>query len=492
MATNIAQMGELEGTLLDLDKTTNGILHFFTAFKLAKLLSAFDRIKGKGTDVSTLLLSLIVFRLRNESISMMQRPQKNFLAHIDDNTFYRLMNNPWMDWRRLLMGLAKQFMAHVRARADACTVHCCFVIDDTLVQKTGASIEFISRVFDHVTKLYPLGYKLLLLSYYDGKSLLAADFSLHREQGVKGDYGLSAKELRSQNHKLRDDGSPGLQRAREVDMEKGAAALAMLKRAAKNGMMASYVLMDSWFVSDYMIKGVRSIRKGAMHLLGMCKNDKRKYGAKNKELNAKQLVTRYERTRGKYSRKYRSRYIQMDTDYKGADVRLFLIRYNNSPNWTVLLTTDMKLAFAKAMELYQVRWTIETLFKECKQYLRLGCSQNTDFDGQVADMAISLAAHTILTLQKRFGDYETFGELFRETQQHLLELTLWERLIRAFLKLLTQLTQVFCLDVEDTMRRLAQCGPGAQQIVAILNLLAQPSNNGPITAKNANQAITPI
>jgi hypothetical protein len=257
-------------------------------------------------------------------------------------------------------------------------------------------------------------------------------------------------------------------------------------------MMASYVLMDSWFVSDYMIKGVRSIRKGAMHLLGMCKNDKRKYGAKNKELNAKQLVTRYERTRGKYSRKYRSRYIQMDTDYKGADVRLFLIRYNNSPNWTVLLTTDMKLAFAKAMELYQVRWTIETLFKECKQYLRLGCSQNTDFDGQVADMAISLAAHTILTLQKRFGDYETFGELFRETQQHLLELTLWERLIRAFLKLLRQLTQVFCLDVDDTMRRLAQCGPGAQQIVAILNLLAQPSNNGPITAKNTNQAITPI
>jgi hypothetical protein len=74
MATNIAQMDELKGKLLDLDKTTNGTLHFFNTFKLAKLLSVFDRIKGKGADVSSLLLSLIVFRLRNERISLMQRP----------------------------------------------------------------------------------------------------------------------------------------------------------------------------------------------------------------------------------------------------------------------------------------------------------------------------------------------------------------------------------------------------------------------------------
>jgi hypothetical protein len=67
-------MGELEGKLLDLDKTTRGPLQFFNTFELAKLLSVFDRIKGKGTDVLTLRLSLIVFRLCNERISLMQRP----------------------------------------------------------------------------------------------------------------------------------------------------------------------------------------------------------------------------------------------------------------------------------------------------------------------------------------------------------------------------------------------------------------------------------
>ncbi len=164
-------------------------------------------------------------------------------------------------------------------------------------------------------------------------------------------------------------------------MPKFQAALAMLRRAAKNGFRAGYVLMDSWFVNDYMIKGVRSAHIGAMHLLGAYKIDKRKYQVGTLEINAKQISTRYERTRGKYSRKYKSRYLQVDSVYKGERVRLFLIRYNNAPNWSLLWTTDMTLSFVKDIELCQIRWSIETLFKECKQYLRLGCCQNTDFDG---------------------------------------------------------------------------------------------------------------
>ena len=39
-------------------------------------------------------------------------------------------------------------------------------------------------------------------------------------------------------------------------------------------------------------------------------------------------------------------------------------------------------------ELYQIRWSIEVLNKECKQYLRLGKSQNTDFYGQIADASL--------------------------------------------------------------------------------------------------------
>ena len=175
-----------------------------------------------------------------------------------------------------------------------------------------------------------------------------------------------------------------------------------------------------------------------MHLLGMCKLDTRKYVVNKKELNAHELITRNERKKSKYSKKYKSTYISLVVDYKGIKVRLFFIRYNHTKKWKILLTTDLTLSFVKAIELYQIRWTIEVLFKECKQYLHLGGSQNTDLDGQIADITITLATHTILSIQKRFSSYETMGELFRETQQHLLELTLWERLVKVFFKMILQ------------------------------------------------------
>lgn len=78
----------------------------------------------------------------------------------------------------------------------------------------------------------------------------------------------------------------------------------MLRRAVKNGFRAGYVLIDSWFVNDSLIKGIHGIKNGAMHLLGLCKMDKRRYFSQGKLLNAKELIVKYERKRKKYSRKW--------------------------------------------------------------------------------------------------------------------------------------------------------------------------------------------
>jgi hypothetical protein len=218
----------------------------------------------------------------------------------------------------------------------------------------------------------------------------------------------------------------------------------------------------------------------------MCKLDIRKYLFDKKELNAHQLITKNERKKSKYSRKYKSTYISLVVDYKGTKVRLYFIRYNNAKNWTLLLTTDLTLSFVQAIELYQIRWTIEVLFKECKQYLRLGGSQNTDFDGQIADVTITLATHTILSLQKRFSSYETMGELFRETQQHLLELTLWERLIKVFLKMVVQLATILNVDVEEMIEKLMQSDQTSKQLLAMLRALDEFEDNGQNRYKSAD------
>jgi hypothetical protein len=68
--------------------------------------------------------------------------------------------------------------------------------------------------------------------------------------------------------------------------------------------------------------------------------------------------------------------------------------------------------------------------------------QNSDFEGQIADVKITLATHTILSIQKRFSSDKTTGKLFRETQQHLPEPIGWERLIGVFLKRIMQFTKI--------------------------------------------------
>ena len=196
-----------------------------------------------------------------------------------------------MDWRKLLMSFAKQFKAISHTNGDKNTSVKCFILDDTDLVKTGKTIEFIGKIFNHVTHTYPLGFKMLTLGFFDGKSLIATDFSLHREKGKSGNYGMSKKERKAQFHKKRSKESPSCKRVRELDENKTEVAVSMIKRAVRNGLMASFVLMDSWFTNDYMIKSIRSIKNGAMHLLSMCKIDTRKYGLNNILMCWPQLIT---------------------------------------------------------------------------------------------------------------------------------------------------------------------------------------------------------
>ena len=45
--------------------------------------------------------------------------------------------------------------------------------------------EDISRVFDNVKDRFVLGYKLLLSTFFDGKTTIPCDFSLHQKKGKK-------------------------------------------------------------------------------------------------------------------------------------------------------------------------------------------------------------------------------------------------------------------------------------------------------------------
>jgi len=463
----------------DAQAPVGGILGFIAGKKVKSALKALGVVKTRGLDAVGILELLILLPLLGVfSIhSFLDSPFAS-LSLARKDTFYRLLNNPLVDWRRLHYGFVKHFLSMSHAPADGSPARPrCWVVDDTIGAKTGRRIEGVGMLFDHVIHRYVLGFKYLVLGYWDGTSFIPADFSVHRERGKdkKRPFGLRLKDFRRQFAKTRPDWSPGKTRIAELDTDKISAAIKMLKRAGKHGIVADYLLVDSWFVCDDLIKFVAKSKKIG-HLVGQCKNDARKYLYKGREYSGAELkkLLRANWTR---CRSLKMQYIQVDVAYKGTELRLFFTRRHGNASERLLLTTDRSLSFTKAFAIYAIRWTIEVYFKESKQLLGLGSCQSRDFDAQIAAATINMMQYVTLAHQKRIASYQTIGGLFRECTRQATEALLSERIMGLIRQLLNEIEQVFSIDLEETMEKLLRDEKYNRKLVAILHALADLEGN---------------
>ena len=88
--------------------------------------------------------------------------------------------------------------------------------------------------------------------------------------------------------------------------------------------------------------------------------------------------------------------------------------------------------------------------------IEVNWSKNTDFDGQIAYAAITLITHTVLSLQLPFKDCETMGGLFRDTQNRMVEATLYRRIMQAILSIIVQLLEILSIDADETISLLIE------------------------------------
>lgn len=470
MDAKLGKISELSNILCEKDGVGQKIVAVGHEFSLGKLMLQAHISKQQGVPCSALLLYLLLIRFLEISVFRFYKSRWFGLLsmEIGKNCFYRFLSNPYYNWRSLLLGIAKQFLRIVESRGGCCDATPSFyIMDDTTLEKSGIHFEGLSRVYDHTDGRHKLGYKLLTLSFFDGKSSIPLDCSLHAEKGKKGDYSLSAGERKGLFRKKRDAGSPGYKRKEELDEEKPKVAIRMVRRAWKRCIRAAYFLADSWFDGIDFIKDIRQMADGAIHVICMTKNGNRKYEDGRFRHTGKELVALNERN-AKTCRKYKCRYFRKDVVFEGMELRLYFVQYGKSTTWNILLTTDKSLSFIKVFEYYQIRWNQEVMYRECKQYLGLGKCQSTDLDAQIADSTLALATYTMLTLYRRFGEYETMGELFRHTQSDLMALTLWQRMLQIMAQILYRLCHLLGADYERTMRTLQTGGEEASEILIVV------------------------
>jgi len=343
------------------------------------------------------------------------------------DVFYRFMVNGSFDWRKIVYRINRQLLDKIILRSDdnKCNSPVCLIIDDTDLPKTGNKIEKIGRIFSHVTHSSLLGFKALFLCRTDGKTQTVLDFSLHGEEGRRPEkpFGMTKKQREEQYSKEREDGQAVHKRIGEYTQNKIEKAIEMVKNAIAEGIRFDYLLADSWFTCTDIIKFIKS-RHMYCHYLGMIKMGKTKYLFEKKMLSAKELVKLLvNRKATNYSRKLRCYYIVADVEMAGVKVRIFFCRHSKNADWNGLLTTNYKLDFIEAYQIYAKRWAVEVYFKEAKGLLGLGKSQSRDFASQIASISVTVLQYNILSTVKRFAAYQTIGGLFNEATGGVIQLS---------------------------------------------------------------------
>ena len=450
---NLSEITNYCSESTELTKTFGKLLK---GFKFSYINSLLKKVKVKGVEPKNIFQILLVIRFLDFSNiqQLMLSGYSKELKHQKD-VLYDFMKNPLINWRRIVWLFVKQVLSIIDKKSDNIQSDSpkCLIVDDSLLPKSGIKIELIGKVFDHCTRTYSLGIKLLTLGFWDGKLFIPLDFSFHNEQGKTKKRGLRAKDLQAQFSKKRDQITPGHTRETEITKDKISVALSMIKTAIKNKIKASYVLADSWFINEPFISGIKKIKKG-LHVIGLMRTNRlisingKKYTANRiPEIKQKQI---------KYSKKLKCHYIVQTITYKGIEMKAFWVRMKGQQTWKMLISTDKNLTFIKAMRHYQIRWSIEVFFRDCKQNLSLNSCQSTDLDAHIASISIVFMNYMTLCLRKRFDAYETIGGLFKNSKEQLLENTLVEKIWNILIELYNLILAELGVEWEKFISKLIQ------------------------------------
>ena len=146
--------------------------------------SSFDRINQDVRTVycrTSLIRLLIVLKLLNiPNIHNAIQSDLKKLIPFGKDVMYKLIKRVDINWRRLLLRQSYTCTQGVSVdgsfyKDDPCKVSC-FILDDTDLPKRGKRMEFIGKIFSHVTHRYELGYKSLNLAWWSGQALAACRF----------------------------------------------------------------------------------------------------------------------------------------------------------------------------------------------------------------------------------------------------------------------------------------------------------------------------
>jgi hypothetical protein len=145
------------------------VLSGFKALKLTESFSEFKNIKERGYGIKDILSVLILMVVHSEkTVHSYLSGFYGIGTSMGKDVFYRLKNRESICWRMILWRLSRRFMSITDSRGTREDKPRYPMFDDGTIEKTGKRMEFIGRVWDHVKQKSVLGFKVLVMLYWDG------------------------------------------------------------------------------------------------------------------------------------------------------------------------------------------------------------------------------------------------------------------------------------------------------------------------------------
>lgn len=385
---------------------------YFSVLKIGSLLNQAQIKKVKGA--SPLELFSIIFNMAFWGKNLFEGVVRNKNISIGKDAVYNFLNSPTYNWRKFTLLLFSKIYFFMRKYQTSDNKEEVLIFDDSTYDRSRSkSVELLSRVFDHTTKKFLKGFRMLTLAWSDGNSCLGFDFILlssakkeHRYQEINPDI---------------DKRTCGYKRRKEAVTKSTEHLEPMIKRALNLGIKARYVLMDSWFSMPSVISDLRK----HIHVICMLKDHpKYFYLYKGKKLRLSDLYSKLVKKRGKA--RVKASVVVKLTD--GNSARIIFVPADKKRGWLALLSTDTEIDDLEIIRLYGKRWDIEVFFKMCKQHLKLVKEvQLRSYDGLIAHTSIVIARYNILSLfQRQNVDPKSFGDLFRQCCEELTNISFIE------------------------------------------------------------------
>jgi hypothetical protein len=386
-------------------------------FKKLKIRTGLNRagiVKKDGHHAGHLLFIMVLLPiLKIKTVRGFCKKHLEQWSEARKDSFYRFKTRDCR-WRSLIYWITGIVFDAINAEES------CIVVDDTILRKTGATIENVSYVYDHNAGRSVLGYCMVVIGLFTSGGFFPLDFGFSVSD---------RKHKRGCEYKGDKRSAAGRMNA-EANMTKLELVELMIKNALSRGVKAEYVLFDSWFSFPAFIS---KIRKLGLHVICRLKDMKTKYSYNNSNYRLSELYHqvrhsfRKDRETGLYLRS-----VTVQVSGLGLSGIVFARGYQepdkHKDKWVAFLSTDLSLSPSEIIKKYANRWSIEVFFKESKQLLALGKEQSTSFNSQIASASISIMTYSMLAFLNQTEKMPTKGELFEYLSDKAAEITYGQRL----------------------------------------------------------------